>query len=154
MWQKLIYSIFVFLSPKFSNFYVFLFLELFLHEPAMLLRWYGARQLESVTLNIIIFSVGVGPLLPVHCSPLHPLWSQKAMSRLWILVTLGGTRLLLDEMGACKAVLKAVQWTSVCEGNLLINLPHNLITIVPDCQSVCRCEHLMATVGYVFPNGR
>jgi hypothetical protein len=38
MLQKLIYSIFVSLSSEFSNFYVFLLLELFLDEPAMVLR--------------------------------------------------------------------------------------------------------------------
>jgi hypothetical protein len=46
MLQKLIYSIFNFLSSKFSNFYVFLFLELFLDEPAMVLRyWQGYAML-------------------------------------------------------------------------------------------------------------
>ena len=40
MLQKLIYSIFVFLSSEISNFYViYLFLELFLDEPAMVLRY-------------------------------------------------------------------------------------------------------------------
>ena len=39
MLQKLIYFIFVFLSSEFSNFYVFLFVELFLDEPAMVLRY-------------------------------------------------------------------------------------------------------------------
>ena len=38
MLQKHIYYIFVFLSSEFSNFYGFLFLELFLDEPAMVLR--------------------------------------------------------------------------------------------------------------------
>jgi hypothetical protein len=39
MLQKLIYLIFVFLSLEISNFYVFLFLELFLDKPGMVL-WY------------------------------------------------------------------------------------------------------------------
>ena len=40
MLQKLIYSIFVFLSSKISKFYVYLFiLELFLDEHAMVLRY-------------------------------------------------------------------------------------------------------------------
>ena len=44
MLQKLIYSIFVFLSSEFSIFYVFiLFLELFLNEPTMVVR-YAKRQ--------------------------------------------------------------------------------------------------------------
>jgi hypothetical protein len=47
MWQKLIYYIFVFPSLKFSNFYVFLFLELFLHEPAMLLRYSDMHDLHK-----------------------------------------------------------------------------------------------------------
>jgi hypothetical protein len=39
MLQILIYSIFVFLSSNFSIFVRFLFLELFLDEPAMVLRY-------------------------------------------------------------------------------------------------------------------
>jgi hypothetical protein len=42
--QKLIYSIFIFLSSEFLNFYVFLFLELFLDEPAMVLRYMIASK--------------------------------------------------------------------------------------------------------------
>jgi hypothetical protein len=51
MLQKVIYSIFVFLSLKLSNFYVFLFLELFLDELAMVL-WYSFK-LDGIFSNSI-----------------------------------------------------------------------------------------------------
>jgi hypothetical protein len=39
MLQKLIYCIYVFMSSNFFGFYVFLFLELFSDEPAMVLQY-------------------------------------------------------------------------------------------------------------------
>jgi hypothetical protein len=44
---------FVFLSLEFSNFYVFLFLELFLHEPAMLLRYMHRFYLYGISLHVL-----------------------------------------------------------------------------------------------------
>jgi hypothetical protein len=52
MMQKLIYSIFVFLSSEFSNIYV-LFLESFLDEHAMVLRYLVGTSIFLYTCVIV-----------------------------------------------------------------------------------------------------
>jgi hypothetical protein len=51
--QNLIHSIFVFMSSEFYNFMYFLFLKLFLDEPAMVLRYHllGFRIWQNGQLN-------------------------------------------------------------------------------------------------------
>jgi hypothetical protein len=58
MLQKTNLFYFVFMFLEFSNFYVFLFLELFFDEPAMVLRY----LIDATALHHSTVSTGLTPL--------------------------------------------------------------------------------------------